>query len=258
MKARFFYIVVVAVVVLAAATNMTSAETKWKAGLKGGVNSSQFRGDPVAPWIYRPQQQYYLTGKIGDALAGAVVGGFFRREFSDRFALQLEALYSQKGGEGTVWGKFALTSPSVPANVTYVGDVSGTMRLRMDYIEFPLLAVFRFPAADRVGFTVQLGPSVGYNTRAEAQLKGQATVPLSDTSSRVYDFDTRIPVSGNIRRWEIAGVVGAALEIEMSMSIIVLESRYTFGVTSIDRDNKDIYNHVISFTFAFMAPLKTD
>jgi hypothetical protein len=258
MKARLIYVVVVAAVVLAAVAGVSPAETKWKAGLKGGLNISQFRGDPVSPVVYRPTQQYYLTGRVGDPLAGVVLGGFFRREFNDRFALQLEALYSQKGGDGTVWGKFALTSPNVPQSITYDGDVNGTMTLRLDYIEFPLLAVFRFPAADKVGFTVQVGPSVGYNTRSEAQLEGQATVPLPDGSNRVLDFDTRIPISGQINPWEIAGVVGAALEFEMSSSIIVLEGRYTFGVTSIDKNNKDIYNHVFGITVAFMAPLKTD
>ena len=44
----------------------------------------------------------------------------------------------------------------------------------------------------------------------------------------------------------------------MSSSIFILEGRYTFGVTSIDKNDKNIYNHVIGIMIAFMAPLKTD
>jgi hypothetical protein len=166
--------------------------------------------------------------------------------------LQLELLYSQKGGQGTVNGFMELEASN---NLTYTADIDGTLRVRMDYIEFPLLALFEFPSEDRVGFTVLLGPSFGYNTRAEAKIEGQATIPLQDGSNRVTHIDERIPIQGGINRWEIAGVVGAALEFTMKSSVIVLDGRYQFGVTSVATD-QDTYNHVFSLTIAFMAPLK--
>ncbi|MCK5405924.1 MAG: hypothetical protein KAJ37_00660, partial [Candidatus Krumholzibacteria bacterium] len=64
------------------------------------------------------------------------------------------------------------------------------------------------------------------------------------------------PIHGKINRWEVAGVIGAALEFEMSQSTVLLDVRYTFGVTSIDKGNKDVYNHVLSITIGFMAPFQ--
>jgi hypothetical protein len=254
MKARFIYVVMAAALILAAAAGDSPAKNKWQAGFKGGVNSSQFYGDPVAPWVYAPSQGYELNGDVGDRITGAVVGVFFRRTFADWFGLQVATQYSQKGGNGTVWGTYVVPSQSVGSSPT-VADVSGTMEIHMDYVEIPILAAFMFPSANRVGFTVFLGPSIGYNTRAEAELKGTATEALPNNSNKVYDFDTTMSISGEINRWEVAGIVGSGLEFEMSKSVFVLDVRYQFGVTSIDGSNsKNIYNHVFSITLDFMAP----
>jgi hypothetical protein len=239
--------------VLAATAGVAPAQHKWKAGIKGGFNSSQFRGDPASPWVMKPAQGLYLDGNVGDKLSGVVVGGFFRRDIGDWFGLQLELLYSQQGGQGTVNGFMRLQAEN---NLWYTADIDGTLRVRMDYLEFPLLALFEFPSEDRVGFTVLLGPSFGYNSRAEAKIEGQASIPLQDGSNRVTHIDERIPIQGDINRWQISGVVGAALEFYMKSSIIVLDGRYQFGVTSISND-QSTYNHVFSLTIAFMAPLKS-
>jgi hypothetical protein len=89
-----------------------------------------------------------------------------------------------------------------------------------------------------------------------ARLEGDASVDLPDGSKRVQRFDEAIPVQGNVRNYEIAAVVGAALEFELSKSTLVLDGRYQIGLTSVDAGSKDIYNNVISITVAFMAPFQ--
>ena len=251
MMTRTICVLLIAAVFVTLAANVSPAQPKWFGGLKAGVNVAQFRGDAVAPWVARPD--LYLAGSVGNSLAGFVGGAFVRRQFTDRFALQLEGLYSQKGGDGTVYGIWEIEYPS---DVVYNADINGQLSVRLDYVEFPLLAAFTLPSSDRVGLTVLLGPSVGYNTRAEARLEGEARVRLPDGSDRVDTFDERIPIHGKINRWEVAGVIGAALEFEMSQSTVLLDVRYTFGVTSIDKGNKDVYNHVLGITIGFMAPFQ--
>jgi hypothetical protein len=134
--------------------------------------------------------------------------------------------------------------------------VNGDLKLRLDYIEFPLLAVFVFPKdeEDNVGFTVEVGPCFGYNTRAEAQLTGTAEVTLADNSTRVQNYDERVPIQGDINKWAVSGVVGASLEFYLTKQTIILEGRYQFDVTSISSD-QDTYNHVFSLMVGFMAPI---
>ena len=253
MKNRLISIVVTAAVIIAVAAGSAPAQHKWYGGLKIGFNSSQFRGDPVSPWVFNPSGSYYITGAVADKLPGLIVGGFFRRDIGTWFALQLDLMYSMKGGQGPVNGIFRIVQPS---NVEFDGVVNGDLKVRMDYIEFPLLAVFRFPkdTESNVGFTVELGPCIGYNTRAEAQLTGTAEVSLSDGSKRVQNYDERIPIQGDINRWAVSGVVGAALEFYLAKQTFILEGRYQFDVTSISSD-QNTYNHVFSLMIGFMAPI---
>jgi len=251
MKARIVWISLIASLIVTAAADLSLAERKWQGGLKGGLNVSQFRGNSVAPWIVR--SDWWMEGTVGNSLSGFVGGAFVRRQFVDRFALQVEALYSQKGGDGTVYGQAEFEYPS---NVWYRADINGTLTVRLDYVEFPVLAAFTFPPGDKVGFTVLLGPSFGFNTRAEAHLEGEARVPKPNESDQVKNFDEKIPIQDRIRNYEIAGVVGAALEFELSNSVLVLDGRYTFGLTSIDTNDQETYNNVFSITVGFMAPFK--
>ncbi len=43
-----------------------------------------------------------------------------------------------------------------PSDVTYFGDINGTLTVRMDYIELPILAQYVLPSEDRVGLTVRV------------------------------------------------------------------------------------------------------
>jgi hypothetical protein len=149
MKMRIVSIACIVFVFVAAVSHASWARGKWEGGLKGGLNVSKFRGDAVAPWFIRPNG--WLSGSVHDEMAGFVGGALVRRQMTDRFAVQVEALYSQKGGDGTVYGLAELVYPS---NVVYLANISGTLTLRLDYVEFPLLAAFTFPAYDKVGFTV--------------------------------------------------------------------------------------------------------
>jgi hypothetical protein len=257
MRIRKVGIVLIVAVIGVAAGGSASAQSnqsKWYGGLKLGFNSSQFRGDPVSQWVYNPSGGYHLNGAVADKLYGFIGGGFFRRDFSDWFALQLDLLYSMRGGQGPVSGNITV---NYPGNISDSGMVNGELQVRMDYIELPLLAFFRFPRDphDRSGFTVEVGPAVAYNSRAEAQLTGDVDVTLPD-GPRVVKFDQRIPIQGDINRWAVSGIVGAAVEIYLSKQTIILEGRYTFDVTSIT-DDQSSYNHVFSLMVAFMARITT-
>jgi hypothetical protein len=252
MKTRFLLIVVLAVVLTGAVAGDLAAQAKWNGGLRFGFNSSQFRGDNAARWVSTPN--YSIDGTVHDALSGAVVGAFTRYRTDGWFGMQLEVNYSMQGGDGTVTGTAVKHFPS---DVTYYGDLNGTLTVRMDYIEVPLLVMFALPSEDKVGFTPYLGPAFGYNTRTEAQIKGELRVPQPNNNDKVFQIDERISVGGGVNKWQVAGVVGAMLEFKMHSSIIQLDGRYTFGVTTVDKSNqKNIYNHTFSIVMAFMAPFQ--
>jgi hypothetical protein len=249
MKIKYGLIAIAALLLVATMAGNPVAETKWSGGLRFGLNSSQFRGDPAAGWVSGPNAS--ISGTAHDAMYGAAIGAFVRHQTGEHFGIQVEVNYSQQGGEGAVTGT---VEESYPGNVTYEGVINGDLAVRMDYIEVPVLFLYAFPSEDRVGMTVYLGPAFGYNTRAEAQLTGEVRVPLPDGSDRVSNYDEKIPIGGGINNWQVAGVVGAALDFEMKSSIFSLEGRYTFGVTSVDNSNQsDIYNHVFTIAMVYKS-----
>ncbi len=252
MKTRLLVIVVLAVAMTGLSVGELVAQAKWNGGLRFGLNSSQFRGDNAAAWISSPN--YSISGTVHDAISGVVVGAFVRHRASERFGLQVELNYSQQGSDGTITGTM---QKEFPSDVTYFGDINGTLTVRMDYIELPILAQYVLPSEDRVGLTAYLGPAFAYNTRTEAQIKGELRVPQPNLNDKVLQIDERIPAGGGVNKWQVAGVVGAMLEFEMTSSIIQLDGRYTFGVTTVDKSNqKNIYNHTFSIVMAFMAPFQ--
>jgi hypothetical protein len=249
MKARFLVTTVTVMLALCVVAGDLAAQEKWKGGLRFGLNTSQFRGDNAAGWVSGPN--YSVSGALHDALAGAALGAFVRHQTWEHVGIQMEVNYSQQGGDGSITGTVQM---DFPGNVRYTGDINGTLRVRMDYIEVPLLLVYALPSEDRVGLTAYIGPAVGYNSRAEAQLTGEVRVRLPDGSNRISNYDERIPVGGGVERWQLAGVVGAMLEFEMTSSIIQVDGRYTFGVTTVDKSGaSDIYNHTFTIGMAFMA-----
>ena len=195
------------------------------------------------PVLYDQRQETYWR-----------MGMFVRRQDGDGFGLQLEINYSQQGGKGSVTGT---ASQDYPSDVTYYGDINGTLEMRMDYIEIPLLVLYSLPSADKVGLTAYLGPAVAYNSRTETQIEGELRIPQPNNNDKVVYIDQKISAGDGVNKWQVAGVVGAMLEFEMGSSIIQLDGRYTFGVTTIVADNsKDIYNHTVTIAMAFMAPFQ--
>lgn len=131
--------------ILAAAMGLTvTAEAQTTSfGPRVGANFSTlrvFEGEKVYPPQYK-ENIMYTTG----AQFGAVVN----ISLSGRFSIQPEILYSQKGYKAQI--SFVENDP--------VGDMRE--KLRMNYLEVPVLAKLSFGSEKLQGF-LSVGPSLGY------------------------------------------------------------------------------------------------
>ncbi len=148
-----------------------------------------------------------------DPRLGLVVGGFMTWPFARRLSLQPEALFTQKGASSEQ------------------GD--GTATQKLDYVDVPVLLSYRL--AGRPGRQVSAfgGPAFGIRTRAR--------------SSASFGGDTlEQDVSEQVERTDLAVVGGVAYR----RGRLVLDGRYSWGFTDIDRDGADdvtIRNRGVSF-----------
>lgn len=228
-------------------TTAVLAHPAWQFGLKGGFNVSQFRGDQVGLWLSGPE--FNVSGTLLDSETGFIGGGYARYQLGRRFALQLEALYSRKGGKGNVFGSADITGEN---NIVYRADISGELSVDVDYLEFPLIAAFTLPAADGVSFVPYAGISGGVLVQANAYLSGKAEVPLPDLSTRTVDFSQAYNVERAFSDYEGQFLLGASVEWNTKHGRFVIDGRYSLSLRTIDAtEEKTVRNSVLSVMAGF-------
>ena len=163
-------------------------------GPKLGVNLSDFSGDV---------EEAIDSGS--DMKAGFCGGAFLAWAISDWFTFQPEFLYSQKGADAEGY--------------------DGTIRL--NYIEFPLLAMLTIPMEGRFTPNVFVGPSIAFNIKAEASSGGVS-----------------LDIKDEISSTDIGIVFGAGVKVaEIGPGAITADIRYTMGLTNfLDSELADLFD----------------
>src|SRR5262245_18851000 len=145
---------------------------------------------------------------------GAVAGGFVRLPLLSWVELQPEVLYSVKGGTREDFG------------------VSSAVLL--DYLEVPVLA--RMPLGGRKYFAVA-GPYVGFRLRARTRTEFSGSTEEVDISDIVERMDFGLAIGGGVE-----------------FGAVVLDGRYSFSLTDIDKDTSEeasAKNRAVSVTVGF-------
>lgn len=152
-----------------------------------------------------------------DWQARPVLAGFVTWRVASWLQLQPEVIYALKGAKSEEF------------------DISS--KLLLDYVEVPLLARFSMGSLGGKSLYVVAGPTFGLLVRAKTRADfGGATEEL-DVSDDVERFDLGIAVGGGIE-----------------LGSIVVDGRYTHGLSDIDKDASDdakVRNRAVSLTVGF-------
>jgi hypothetical protein len=246
MKAKTLWVVFASCALLVSAVR-SQAQPRWQFGLKAGANTASLSGDQAGLWLSGPDFQ--VSAALLDRRAGFIGGGYARYQVGPRFALQLDALWSRKGGKGNVFGHANILAEN---NIVYNAEINGEMSLALDYVEFPLIAVLTLPSAEGVAFNPYAGVSFGIPARADARLSGEAEVILQDGSPRRVTFDQAYNVRSSVRDTEGQLVLGAMVEWDTKHGRFVLDGRYSLSLRTIDdSQEKTIRNNVLSLMAGF-------
>ena len=244
MKIRLAAILVAVATVLATSA---TAHPRWQFGLKAGANLSSLRGDQAGLWL--SGSDFQISGTLLDSNVGFIGGGYGRYQLGEKFALQLDALYSRKGGSGIMAGTATVTGNN---NIVYDVQVDGNMEATLDYVEFPLLAVLSLPAADGLSFAPYGGVSFGVLAQANLRLQGQASIPLSDGTNRTQSFDQSYNIEKSVADTDVALVLGAVMEWDTKHGRFIIESRYSVSMKTVDSSgDKNIRNSTLSLMAGF-------
>jgi len=159
----------------------------WQAGIKGGVAIQKLSGDDV-----NSDQVGNRTGFVG--------GAYVQSDLSRSFGVRLETLYFMKGA----------SADSANVSVT----------VKLDYVEFPLLAVAHLPISEKAHVDLFGGPTFAFNTSAKAEASFAGLSGSVDIGDGVKSFDFGL-------------TFGAGLSVETGSAIIGIDGRYGFGLESL-------------------------
>ena len=171
-----------------AVIQITTAQEKseYKLGFKGGVNFTNVGT---------------TTGVTNKSLTGVHFGLFAKLPITNSFAVQPELYFTTKGGELTY------------QNVV----VDGTAKFNLNYIEVPVLAVFKiFP-----GFNFQVGPYASYLVSSKVKNVNEVS----------FNFEDNIQ-SGDFNKFDTGVMAGFGIDVK-SVEIGV---RYNFGLLKVGKD----------------------
>lgn len=180
--------IIIAIVLFISATQLTFSQGKsdFKLGIKGGVNFSNISTNNTSQ---------------NKALTGVNFGVFAKLPITNSFAIQPEMYFTTKGSELTYQNVF----------------VDGTAQFDLNYIEVPVLAVFKITD----NFNFHVGPYASY-------LLSSNVKNVSDVS---FNFENNIN-SGDFRKFDTGIAAGFGFEGK-SLGIGV---RYNFGLVTVGEE----------------------
>jgi outer membrane protein W len=170
-----------------------------------------------------------------DYKVGLVAGGFAGIQVNDVFSVELQALFTQKGTKVSGTGS----------------NSSVTGKVKINYIEVPLLGKFWIPVSDsQIRPFIFAGPYAAFKVGCTAE--GAA---FSSTSSTDCDNTTEI----NIKSTDFGATGGAGLQFKAGNQVVRVDARYSLGLTNINDtsagDNQKIKNRAFAATVGIGFPL---
>jgi|SRR6056297_686802 len=175
----------------AAMVQYANAQSPVSFGLKAGMNISNFSGSDF---------EY-------DAKTGVMVGATLDISLpAIPFGIVSGVNYTQKGAK--------------------VEDESASGKVKLDYIEVPVMAKFQLGPPGPITPHFLIGPYIGFNMNAEAEFDDGGFFVGSDIS----DFT---------KSTEFGGVAAVGLDFNLGVTKLNAQARYSYGFTSVFEDDSD-------------------
>lgn len=155
--------------------------------------------------------------------AGFVFGAFSNIGLAKNFSLQPEVLYIQKGSK---------------INVSE-GEVTGTVKFNIDYLEIPLLLMYSFQKENSTLIpSIFAGPFIGFNASAKQKV---------EVTGEEYSYD----IKDEIKDVEFGVTFGLGLAKKMSKLTFHSDIRYDLGLSNI-ADGAEEGFYIKNRTWLFM------
>jgi Outer membrane protein beta-barrel domain len=187
------------------------SQTQLQMGVRGGINLATYH------YTFSPSFPAGSTFKQPGNATLLTVGIPVEVSFGNSFALQAEFNFIQKGLKSH--------TEQVLQGVSFVSDNS----LKVNWLEIPILAKFRFGSQRDFGGGLFVGPSVGYGINGRSKFSFiSSALPSGNSGDNAIDFK-----KDGHSRVDLALNLGA----EINYGGIFLDTRYQLGLTNMVTTN---------------------
>ena len=171
-------------------------------GLKVGVTVANFDYASISSSTQALESRSKMT-----------FGGYLRLDIGRVFSLQPELQYVPSGAKGS----FVIDNGITPTSV------EGT--LKMNYLELPILAKFRFPGGGALAPNFYLAPSAAVNlaSKLEADL----------TALGLPTAEGGVDIKDEVQNLLFGGAIGGGFDMRAGKGIVTLDARYSKSFSDI-------------------------
>lgn len=205
MNARSLVVLLVGSVLAMPLVAQSPAAGPLRVGILAGINSATVAGDDT---------------EDADRLTGLLAGVYLVKPISGALAFRPELLYSQKGAETSFDDE----------------DGAGKAKIKLTYIDVPVLLQFEGTGSSDVRPQLYAGPSFGFKTSCKLEGSGSGVSVSLDCDEAEID----------VKSFDLGGVVGAGLTFPVGDLRAAVGARYQHGFTDLDADAV-VKNRVLSF-----------
>lgn len=192
MKTVKITILSTALFLMAGMVAQVHAQSPVKFGLKGGFNIANITNSDIDA-----DARFGLTAGASVDLSLPAIP----------FGIETGLNYSQKGADGS--------------------EEEFTSKIKLDYIEVPVLAKFQLGPPGPITPHLVVGPYLGININAEAE--------VSDGIESIS-----VDLSDDVNNTEIGGTAGVGVDFNMGVTKLNARAQYSYGFTDIFKDAGDL------------------
>jgi Outer membrane protein beta-barrel domain len=235
---RIYRIIIILVMTLTSITTISLSQTRF--GFRGGLNLANISEDLGGTEMVDFEGTSLPLKLAQSNRTSYNIGGFIEFQLSPLFALQINAIYNQKGTKTKGDLNGLITEQGIPVNV----KVNVQENIKLTYLSFPILAKLAF--GTKIKPYLIAGPEIGFLISAKDNAIATSEAEAMGTKVGPYTVEQENDMKGSMESFDLAINFGAGLEIPLGMIEIFVDAQYSLGLTKVNKDSGDIKNQVIT------------
>ncbi len=177
------------------------------------------------------------TLSSGGSNTGFTLGSDLTFELNQYFSLQPALAYSEKGGARGLFGSIEDGGRVF---------VESQLKVKLGYINLPVLATLHVPLVTRLGLRFAAGPSVSFLVRCTGRIQTRRTDLL--TGQQLPDTDEGPQECPDFQNTDIGLVLGGGVDLAVASTTLTADVRYNLGLRDIAVGEAEIKNRVLAVT----------